>query len=98
MKTEEQPVKMNSDKPPTTLGLNTKVTFSLLVVLASPLMGLIAIYFKMDAIQRDIRKSWTIPHQAIWADRFASKNPGIIVPNVSDVVNTIDASSKSSAP
>lgn len=48
-------------------------------------------WFKMDAIQRDVRKQWSIPQQVIWADRLAAKNPSMTIPSVDDVVKTINA-------
>lgn len=93
-----EPVKHDPDKPATSLGPNTKISFSLLLLAAPFFIGLVGLYYKMDSIQKDIRKSWTIPHQTIWAERMKSQNATLIVPSVFDVVNTIDASSKSGAP
>lgn len=93
-----EPVKHDPDKPATTLGPNTKVSLSLLLLIAPVFVGLVGLYYKMDLIQKDIRKSWTIPHQKIWAERVKSQNPNMLIPSVSDVVNTIDANGSGGLP
>lgn len=83
------------NKQEATLGLKTRITFGLLAMLASPLLGLILIWFKMDAIQKDIRSAWTVQHQSVWVDRLSYKNPSLQVPEVSDVIKTMEGKGSS---
>lgn len=73
-----------------TIGPDTRIRLNLVITIGSVAFAAGTLWFKMDAVQNDVRRSWTIQHQMIWAERFAVKNPGATVPDVNDVVNTMN--------
>lgn len=73
-----------------TIGSDTRIRLNLVATLITVAFTAGVLWFKMDAVQRDIRRSWTIQHQIIWAERLAVRNPGLSIPDAADVVNTMN--------
>lgn len=76
--------------PGRAITLNSKISVSLLLYVVPLIFSAAILWFKLDSIQRDIRRQWTIPYQSVWVERLHSANPTIIIPSVKDVVNTVD--------
>lgn len=68
---------------------NSRITFAALAMLAGPLIAGTVLYFKVDAMQREMRASWTINQQIVWTERLSSKNPTLNIPPIQDVITLV---------
>lgn len=68
-----------------TITLNTKITLATLVLAVSAVTPGIILYYKVDSIQTEMRKSWSLQQQVLWSERLGASNPTINVPKAEDV-------------
>lgn len=80
----------SSMKREATLTANTKISVQLLVIIMPPLLGIALLYFKLEAMQREIRSNWTVQHQVVWSERLGAQNPTMRVPAVEDVIRVVN--------
>ncbi len=73
-----------------TIGMKSSIRVELIVAVL-PMIGLLLmIWFEMRGIKDTIRKGWTIQHQMLFNNQLTAKNPGIIVPSASDIVDQMN--------
>lgn len=68
---------------------NSRITFAALAMLASPLIVGVVLYFKVDAMQSDLRSAWSINQQIVWSERLGAKNPTLTIPPIQDVLSLV---------
>lgn len=68
---------------------NSRITFAALAMLASPLIVGVVLYFKVDAMQSDLRSAWSINQQIVWSERLGAKNPALNIPPIQDVLSLV---------
>jgi len=68
-----------------TITLNTKITLATLVLAVSAVTPGVVLYFKMDTMQNEMRKTWSFQQQVLWSERLGAANPELKVPLAEDV-------------
>ena len=80
------------DRPPTSLGLKTKLRLDIVIPLLTSVVSLTLIYAKLIAIEKNQQKAWTIQHQIMWSQQFALDNPTLRVPMAEQTVSRMNQS------
>jgi len=78
--------KQTEDMPrEATITLNTKITLATLVLAVSAVTPGVVLYFKMDAMQIEMRQTWSLQQQVLWSERLGAANPELKVPKAEEV-------------
>lgn len=82
--------KSDDEKPPTSLGLKTKLRLEIVIPLLTAVASFTLIYAKLVSMENVQRRAWTIQHQIMWENQLAINNPTLKVPTADGIVNLMN--------
>lgn len=77
-------------KADTSLGLKTKLKLEIVIPLLTAVASFVLLYAKLNSLESNLRRAWTIQHQIMWENQLAISNPTLKIPTADGVVNLMN--------
>lgn len=84
------PERPDDTKVDTSLGLKTKLKLEIVIPLLTAVASFVLLYAKLNSMENNMRKAWTIQHQIMWENQLAIGNPTLKIPTADAIVNLMN--------